>query len=145
MNALGDVPCGPRAPQPHRVVGLWRGSGTGHEPQGHDDADQARGGTQELPETHRALGAFARPHLLWWGKKRDEQQAKHGDQARRPTGQPEGRQVLPRVRGGRRTGGVAVRLDPNPVAPHGLQRRGRPAPAPVPGAQRGGGGGARQV
>ena len=40
---------------------------------------------------------------------------------------------------------MAVRLDPNPVASHGLQRRGRPAPAPVPGAQRGGGGGAREV
>ena len=42
MNALGDVPLVPRAPQAHRVR---RGSGTGHEPQ---DRDDARGGAEAL-------------------------------------------------------------------------------------------------
>ena len=40
---------------------------------------------------------------------------------------------------------MAVRLDQDPVAPHGLQRRGRPAAAPVPGAEPSGGDGAGRV
>ena len=74
----------PRAPQAHRVVGLGRGSGTGHEPQDHDDADQARGGAEALSR-HRKERAFGWRHFFLWNKKREhEQQAKHGDQARRP-------------------------------------------------------------
>ena len=60
---LRDVAFVPRAPQPHRVVGLRRGSGTGHEPKDQDDADQARGGAEALSR-HREEGAFGRWHFV---------------------------------------------------------------------------------
>ena len=53
----------PQAPQPHRVVGLRRGSGSGHEPQDHDDAGQGQSSTEALSR-HREEGAFGRWHFF---------------------------------------------------------------------------------